>query len=146
MIFAEISGKSRKETVGCNKHDTNATKSMEPASLWTRYRMNRAIPPQSGTNASKAAAPRAAYFLPNCRTLRVVSGKTIADLSSAADVNASTIRKMEKLIPVTEVYARRVFNVLQKWNENRYLLDPNREVTTSNKKISFPSPVAAQRS
>ncbi len=76
----------------------------------------------------------------------MVSGKTIADLAKEAAVNPSTIRKMEKLIPVTEVYARRVFNVLQTWNENRYLLDANREVTTTNKKIPFPSPVAAQRS
>lgn len=107
--------------------------------------MNRAIPSQSATRASKAAAPRAAYFLPNCRALRVISGKTIANLSKDAEVNASTIRKMEKLVPVTEVFARRVFNVLQRWQPS-LRLDPNVEITTSNKKIPFPSPVAVQRS
>lgn len=107
--------------------------------------MNRATPPQSTTGASRAAAPRAAYFLPNCAQLRVRSGKTIADLSSAAKVNPSTIRKMEKLIPVTEVFARRVFNVLEQWHPS-LRLDANVEITTRNEKIPFPSPVAINRS
>lgn len=107
--------------------------------------MNRPTTPQSARGASKAAAPRAAYFLPNCAQLRVRVGKTIANLSKEADVNPSTIRKMEKLIPVTEVFARRVFNVLERWNPS-LRLDANVEITTTNEKIPFPSPVAISRS
>ncbi len=109
--------------------------------------MYEETPPRQKPNdaASRATRPPAEFYIPNARAFRVHAGKTIAELCGAAHVNPSTVRKIEKLIPVTLVYANRLFLVLQEWNKTRFALDPNREITKINKKIPFPSPIAVRQ-
>lgn len=83
---------------------------------------------------SGSSPPRAKYYVPRCRTLRVAAGKTKADLMRAAKVDRNTIHKIEHLIGVTVEIAHRVFNALDNWHPSRKL-DPDVEITKTNRKI-----------
>lgn len=78
------------------------------------------------------------------RTLRVNKGKQIAELAKAASVNRSTIEKIEALIGVTEVFARRIFNVLAQWWPSLHL-KADVEITTEPRKIQSPLGPSAQK-
>lgn len=71
-------------------------------------------------------------------------GKKIAELAKEADVNRSTIEKIEHLVGVSETYANRVFIVLKKWN-SELDLDAKDQITTKAEKIESPFPISIQR-
>jgi hypothetical protein len=86
-------------------------------------------------SGSGGGGPRAHFFVPNCRTLRVSAGKTKSDLSRAANIDRNTINKIEHLKKgVTEEMAHRVFNTLEEWHKSRNL-DAAREITNTPTKI-----------
>lgn len=89
-------------------------------------------------SASGSSSPRANYYVPRCRTLRVAAGKTKADLMRSASVDRNTIHKIEHLIGVTIEIAHRVFNALKNWHPSMRL-DPELEITETNRKIKTTS-------
>ena len=101
-------------------------------------------PTPSGKGAEPSKPTRALFYIPNCRTLRVFRGKTIADLAAAAHVNRSTIEKVEHLIGVTDVFAHRIFNVLHEWHSALHL-SVDVEITMVPQKIQSPLSPSAQR-
>jgi hypothetical protein len=78
--------------------------------------------------------PRAYFYVPNCRTLRVSAGKTKSDLARAADVDRNTVNKIEHLVGVTEETAHGVFNALKNWHPSKKL-DAKVEITKTPRKI-----------
>jgi DNA-binding XRE family transcriptional regulator len=104
----------------------------------------KGAPDPLGKGAKPEKKFRAVFYIPNCRTLRVNKGKQIAELAKAADVNRSTIEKIEKLIGVTDVFARRIFNVLDEWHPALHL-KADREITMTPSKIQNPLDPSAQK-
>jgi len=101
-------------------------------------------PGLSGQGAKPNKPRRALFYIPNCRPLRVNRGKQIAELAQAADVNRSTIEKIEHLIGVTDVFAHRIFNVLNQWHP-ALNLKADVEITTTPRKIQSPLAPSAQK-
>jgi transcriptional regulator with XRE-family HTH domain len=83
----------------------------------------------------------AVYFVPRCETLRQLKGKSMNDLSKAADVDRSRITLIERKQPVSGNVAGKVFQALNNWHESTLVyesevtktLDLRRKIVKSDK-------------
>lgn len=58
----------------------------------------------------------AVYYIPRCQTLREMKGKSMNDLSKAADADRSRVSMIERKQPVTGATAGKVFEALNEWH------------------------------
>ena len=56
--------------------------------------------------------PRATFFVPNCKTLRISAHMTLNKLAQQCGVDRASLAKIEKHHGVTEIVATKVFDTL----------------------------------
>lgn len=81
------------------------------------------------SEAIQPSQERAGYYIHQCKTLRELAGLSINSLARKAEVDRSTVSKIEKKHPVTGAIAGRVFNALNEASKNTLKFEI--EVTTS---------------